>query len=207
MESDNDSVVDLEMSHVTSMFVYRVYISTPLTAGEFIFRTANCTAESGTDWRCTKYDEAYTMNMLVANDRKFADHALTCLFFTKKSDMDWLRDVCQELFDARPELEHISLINWVEKFYTPFKMVMLEDLYGDLDGLEVDGEPVSLSMNLQKFCALQIRPFGRRHKLTISTFSNGKLNVTGITSRALFDRLLHFILNTLYPLLSKHDLI
>lgn len=194
------------LQHVTSMNVHRVYIETDLTAMEFMFRTENCICESNAEWRCTKYDTDYAMNFLVANEKKFPGHKMTCLFFTKRNSVKWLQDTCEKLFDTRPKLEHIARISWVEKFYTPFDDIMLEDLYDEMDAMEWGDSRPSMSMNLQKFCALHIRPFHPSTNLTISTFANGNLNVTGITSPELFDMLLVFITTKLYPLMQKHQI-
>lgn len=69
--------------------------------------------------------------------------------------------------------------------------------------LELLPEPL-VTLNLQRFCALIIKPFREPSHITIEVFSSGVLNVAGITSDAGFDSVRRYIMTTIRPLLQRH---
>jgi len=68
-----------------------------------------------------------------------------------------------------------------------------------------DGKDPQLSMDLQRFCALKIRPFPLESKVTIEVFDSGVLNVAGINPASMLDKVTKYINDTLLPILVDNS--
>jgi hypothetical protein len=71
------------------------------------------------------------MNVFVA--KKLPKPAVVCMVFSKPKPIEEFFPEFERLFGARPDVNNITFINRVEKFYTPYNNLDFEGLYDDLD--------------------------------------------------------------------------
>lgn len=194
----------------TSIIVYRVNVKTRVTLDEFMFSTMNCICCPGSEWRCTYQGKEYSMNVFTS---KYNIGELVCMVFTKKEMNERILNDFQDKFDYYPLPTDITLINRVEKFYTPVSCINLYDLYEQLDcGDDIDTFFVTtgkksekgnnthrISMDLQCFCAIKVQPFPKESNITIEIFASGVLNVAGVMDNELLARTSDFITNEVLP--------
>jgi hypothetical protein len=119
------------ITHKTSILVYRLIVYTDVTLKQFIFNNPNCICTLKNQWRCTYHASDYSMNVFVA--KKLSTPAIVCMVFSKPKPIDDFGPEFERLFGARPDPKNITLVNRVEKFYTPYKELNFEGLYDDLD--------------------------------------------------------------------------
>lgn len=120
--------------HKTSLLFYRFVIKIKLDLADFAFHTPNCVLAANSDWRCTYYGKDYTVN--IFNAGKLPYPAIVCMTFFKDRDVETFYDEFERLFGKSPERSMTTRINWVEKFYTPYKNIDLEKLYDLLTSSE-----------------------------------------------------------------------
>lgn len=115
----------------TSILVNRVVIYTDITLEDLVFNTPNCICSYKNNWRATIHRKEFSMNVFSAKDLQ--KPGVVCMMFTKNENIEYFFPEFEKLFGARPELNNITFINRVEKFYTPYKNIYFEGLYDDLD--------------------------------------------------------------------------
>lgn len=126
------------MEHIirteTSLKLYRFIIRVNITLDEFAHTHRNCVLSVSSDWRCTYYEKAFTMNIFDA--KKLPYPALVCMVFTMTMESDAFIPVFESLFGVTKEdIDKPTLVNWVEKYYTPHKPLDLEGLFLSLNSL------------------------------------------------------------------------
>jgi len=92
--------------------------------------------------------------------------ALVVLIFVKKATRETILHDIGALFNTRVDNEQLCLINWVEKFHTPFKNIFLDTLYEQLNG----------ESDLDHIFHLKKNSVGKKQEVVdyVSTFYNKK---------------------------------
>lgn len=128
MWSDMGPKKEKEIEHKLSVTLHRFIINTTLKLDEFAFSTPNCVLTQESSWRCTYYGRDFTSNIFIA--KKLPKYALVAMSFSKNKTFEDYKNDFKNLFknDPNTSLEDFTLINWVEKFYTPFKSLSLTKL-------------------------------------------------------------------------------
>ena len=119
---------EVDVEHKLSVTLHRFIINTSIKLEDFALTTPNCVLTGESAWRCTYYGRDFTSNIFIA--KKLPYYALVAMSFSKnKSFEDYKKDF-GGLFKRDPNvtLQNFTLINWVEKFYTPFNHVSLTQL-------------------------------------------------------------------------------
>lgn len=114
-----------------SVKVYRILIHTKINLLEFSYKTPNCIISTKSEWRCTYHALDFTLNIFQAS--KLPHPAIVVILFTKSKPLNEIETSLTNLFGTRPDMETAKLLNWVTKFYTPYKNLDLDNLYDDLD--------------------------------------------------------------------------
>lgn len=241
----------MEIRHERTNTVYRVLIYTDVLLEDFIFNNPNCICSSKNKWMVMYHNIEYSMKMSTAKGT--LKPGIIILFFTKITSIEYFNPEFERLFGAIPIPSNITLINMVEKYYTPCRDIYFDGVYDALDGdndimvvmhkkkksstipkvlkyslqekLNVDdgydsgdvatqhdtnppndtGDDPQLSMDLQRFCALKIRPFPLESKVTIEVFDSGTLNVAGINNDVIFSKVTSYINTKLLPILIANS--
>lgn len=115
----------------TSIIVYRFVVYTDITLKQFIFNQPNCICTFKNKWRVTYHGADYSMNIFMA--KKLSRPAMVCMVFSKPKPMEEFFPEFERLFGNSPDINNITFINRVEKFYTPYGNLDFEGLYDDLD--------------------------------------------------------------------------
>lgn len=115
----------------TSIIVYRFVVYTDISLKQFIFNQPNCICTFKNKWRVTYHGIDYSMNIFMA--KKLSKPAMVCMVFSKPKPIENFFPEFEKLFGARPDINNITFINRVEKFYTNFTELDFEGLYEDLD--------------------------------------------------------------------------
>ena len=129
MEADKQkSGKEVDVPHKLSVTLHRFIINTSIKLEDFALQTPNCVLTGESAWRCTYYGKDFTSNIFIA--KKLPYYALVAMSFSKNKNFDSYKEDFAELFKKDPSvnLENFTLINWVEKFYTPFHHVSLNKL-------------------------------------------------------------------------------
>ena len=140
MELENESG-NAEIEHKLSVTLHRFIINTKTKLDEFAFNTPNCVLTNDS-WRCTYYGKDFTSNIFIA--KKLPHYALVAMSFSKNKSFESYKRDFKELFKNDPNvtLQDYTLINWVEKFYTPYKNLSLTKLetvlYNDDDDIFIN---------------------------------------------------------------------
>lgn len=119
---------DEEIEHKLSVTVHRFIINTKMKLEEIAFSTPNCVISNESPWRCTYYGKDFTSNIFIA--KKLPYYALVAMSFSKNKSFDSYKEDYKKLLKADPNvtLQDFTLINWVEKFYTPYNSLSLNTL-------------------------------------------------------------------------------
>lgn len=115
----------------TSIVVYRFIVYTDITLRQFLFNNPMCICPFKNKWRVTYHGLDYSMNIFVA--KKLSRPGLVCMVFAKQKPLDEFYPEFERLFGSRPDPKNITVVNRVEKFYTPYSNIDFEGLYDDLD--------------------------------------------------------------------------
>lgn len=120
--------VQNEFEHKLSVTLHRFIINTKLKLVDFAFSTPNCVLTKESPWRCTYYGKDFTSNIFIA--KKLPSYALVAMSFSKNKSFEEYQQIFKQMFSKDPSvtLTKFTLINWVEKFYTPYKMISLTKL-------------------------------------------------------------------------------
>lgn len=122
--------------HNLSVTVHRFIINTSQNLEDFALKTKNCVLTNESDWRCTYYGVDFTSNIFIA--KKLSYYALVSMSFSKNKTLEEYQEAYRKIFGEDVTLQDFTLINRVDKFYTPFKSLDLEKLESILSGDDKD---------------------------------------------------------------------
>jgi hypothetical protein len=123
----------MSVPHSLSVTLHRFVIRTNCTLDEFALNTVNCVLTNESGWRCTHYGTDFTSNVFVAS--KLPYYALVAMSFSKQKSFETYKEYFKVLFGEDTVLQDFTLINWVEKFYTPCNNISLTKL----ESMFIDG--------------------------------------------------------------------
>lgn len=119
------------MHFETSVRVYRCLIPCNVNLIDFACKTPNCVMVPKSPWRCTYHGEFFSTNIFYAKQIDIC--AVVAILFTQTCPEDKIKRILSELLDSGVNDIELTLINWVEKCHTPFKDIMLDTLYDELN--------------------------------------------------------------------------
>lgn len=121
----------MELTHRTSLRVYRVVIHIKQSLFDFAFTHQNCILAQYSQWRVTYHAKDFSMN--VFNAKKIKEQGLVAIVSVgEKSIEDVLSILRAELFPTATFFSKPTQINWVVKFYTGLGQIDLEQMYDEM---------------------------------------------------------------------------